>query len=228
MFALESCKKDSNDPPSSIFSGAIIYNGKPIGLRHTAVYFELWQSGFGKMAAMNQSVAQDGSFSALLFDGDYKLVIPKSQGPFVCLTNKETNSDTILLTIKGSQQMNIEVIPYYTISNVTFSLAKDSTVTASCNVAKILTDARSKNIERISLYVNRTQFVDEISKVAWNDVDGSADLSKPITFTARIPNDIRNSAEIGLATQNYFYARIGVKISGVDDMIFSDIQKISF
>jgi len=29
-------------------------------------------------------------------------------------------------------------------------------------------------------------------------------------------------------TQNYVYARIGVKISGLEDMIFSPLVKISF
>ncbi|MFT4204057.1 MAG: DUF3823 domain-containing protein [Chitinophagaceae bacterium] len=67
-----------------------------------------------------------------------------------------------------------------------------------------------------------------ISIVANYSIDASSitDLSS-LHFTTKIPTDIAN-ANVGVPGQRYFYARIGLKISGIDDMLFSDIENISF
>ncbi|ANI90058.1 hypothetical protein A9P82_12645 [Arachidicoccus ginsenosidimutans] len=222
---LHGCKKDNYASPNIKFTGNVVYKGQPIGVKNNGggtVYFELWQSGFGKSGPIDIFLNQDGSFSALLFNGNYQLIFPTSQGPFV------SSSDTIPLTLSGNQTMDIEVTPYYLINNAQFSLATDSTVTASCSVSQIIQGENAKSIESIALFVNRTSFVDDDNEIARASVNG-ADITNlnSIHFTTKIPTNI-NNGNIGVANQNYFYARIGLKISGVDDMIFSDIQKIEF
>lgn len=228
---MSSCQKDNFEAPKTKFTGHLVYQGKPIQVKNTgdqisAVYFELWQSGFGKSGAINVYLNQDGSFSALLFNGDYRLIIPSSQGPFLSLENEQTHSDTIPLSLHGNTDMDIEVLPYYMVDKADFNIGADSVVTATASISKIITDNRAKDIESVSLYVNRTAFVDEDNKIASGSIAGSdiTNLSD-IKLTAKIPEDI-SGGNIGVADQDYFYARVGVKISGVDDRIFSEIVKV--
>lgn len=226
-----SCKKDTYSPPSSSFTGKITYQGTPIYVKASTsnnnnVFFELWQSGFGKSGAIIVNIAQDGTYSSLLFDGTYKLVIPKAQGPFMSLTNTDTNSDTIPLTISGSKSMNIEVLPYYMLSSSSFTLGKDSTVSGICKLQKIITNVNAKDIDYVAIYVNRTSIVDDDNQIASASITGSSitDMSN-VKLSTKIPTSITS---IGSGTQSYFFARIGVKISGIEDMLFSPIQQIQF
>src|SRR3990170_6488215 len=79
-----SCKKDNYDEPSATLTGRLVYQGQPIGgLEKEQVPFELYQFGFGKVGPIGSSFTQEGNFSALLFDGTYKLIVPNGQGPFM-------------------------------------------------------------------------------------------------------------------------------------------------
>lgn len=236
MGSISSCQKDNYDAPKTKFTGHLVYKGTPIQIKNngldvnkqgfSAVYFELWQDGFGKSAPIDVYLNQDGSFSALLFNGEYKLIIPPGQGPFLSIANTETGSDTIPLSLNGNKEMDIEVMPYYMVDKADFTVGADSVVSAAASVSKIITDNRAKDIEYVGLYVNRTSFVDEDNNIAFKTIQGAdiADLSN-ITLSAKIPKDI-SGGNIGIADQNYFFARVGVKIAGVDDMIFSDIVKV--
>src|ERR1700754_4653799 len=78
-----SCRKDNYDAPSSTFTGRLVYQGEAIQVEYDRVPFELYEYGFGKVGPINGTITPDGSFSHLLFDGDYKFVIRPGQGPFV-------------------------------------------------------------------------------------------------------------------------------------------------
>ena len=231
LLGMGSCQKDNYDAPKTTFTGHLVYQGKSIQVKNngngvSAVYFELWQPGYGKSGAIDVYLNQDGSFSALLFNGEYQLVIPASQGPFVSLENDKSHSDTIPLSLHGNTDMDIEVLPYYTVDKADFTVGADSVVAASASITKVIKDTRAKDIESVHLYVNRTSFVDEDNNIASGSVAGGdiADLSN-IKLTAKIPKDI-SGGNIGVADQGYFYARVGVKITGVDDMMFSEITKV--
>lgn len=231
-FGISSCQKDNFDAPTTKFTGHLVYQGKPIQLKNTgdqtgAVYFELWQPGYGKSGAIDVYLNQDGSFSALLFNGDYRLVIPTSQGPFISLENDQTHSDTIPLSLHGNTNMDIEVLPYYMVDKADFSTGADSVVTVSASISKIIKDNRAKDIESVNLYVNRTSFVDEDNRIAGGTIGGGdiTDLTN-IKLAAKIPADI-SGGNIGVADQDYFYARVGVKIAGEDDQIYSEIVKVN-
>ncbi len=217
-----SCSKDNYNPPSALLHGKLHYKGEAINVEYNQVNFELWQPGFGKNGAINVSIAQDGTFSSLLFDGNYKLVFRPNQGPFYWNRNANGAVDTIQLQISGSKEMDIEVTPYYMIRNPQISVA-GNVVNATCSLEKIITDANAKNIERVSLYLNKTQFVSGAGTqyIAKQDISGG-NITDPgnIRLTANIPSIT--------PTQNYIFARIGLKISGVEDMIFSPLQKLSF
>lgn len=212
------CKKDNYTPPGSKFTGAIVYQGDSIQVATQQVSFQLWQSGFGKLTPIDVNVAQDGSFSALLFDGDYELVFPQGQGPFKSLVNAETNSDTIPVHVHGNTSLNVEVEPYYVVRDPQFS-AGNGSITASCKLEKIITDAGAQDVESVTLYINKTTFVDNNNNIASASVSGGdiTDMNN-ISLNVGVPDLV--------PTQDYIFARIGVKIANVEDLIFSPVMKI--
>lgn len=219
-----SCKKDNYEAPSSTLKGRIAYQGEPIGVETFQVPYELYQFGFGKVGAIGSSFAQDGSFSALLFDGEYKLIIPNGQGPFIWKKTPSGAPDSVAITLRGSQTLDLDVTPYYMIRTPQITPVGTDSLTATFKAEKIITDSvTAKNIERVSLYINKTQFVsgNGDQRIAFKDLSGSA-----ITDPNSIVLGIKVPAIV--PTQNYVFARIGVKIAGVEDMIFSPLQKIQF
>ncbi len=208
-----SCAKDNYDPPQSSLKGRIVYQGEPINVEHDQVRFQLWERGWGALTPIDVAVAQDGSFSALLFDANYKLLFPGGQGPFMPIT-----SDSIPVDLKGSQTMDIEVIPYYMVRNPQFS-ASGRTVNASARLEQIITDANAKNVELVTLYINKTTFVGGGTNIARKELNGAdiTDLSN-VALSVEVPSIT--------PSQNYVFARIGVKIIGVEDMIFSPVERV--
>jgi len=215
---LASCEFDNYDGPAATLEGRIVYNGEAIGVSYNDVNFELWEPGWVKKTVIPVAVSQDGSFSALLFDATYKLIIPSYQGPFKTVRNSESSSDTILLDLRGSTTLDIEVMPYFMIRDPQFSVS-GRTVSSSCDLEKIITGVDEKSIERVSLYISKTSFVDSRTSIATRDLSGAdiVDMTN-IALTIDVP-DVSPS-------QNYVFARIGVKISGVEDMIFSPVQQM--
>lgn len=225
MAVLFSCKKDNYDKPSVTFQGRITYQGEPVNVSSKDVTFELWEPGWGKNGAISVAVNEDGSYSTLLFNGNYKLVIPASQGPFRSKINNETNSDTVLLQLNGSRTMDIEVIPYYMVRNAQLTLSGTDVVNAAFKLEKIITDANAKNIENVFLYLNQTTFVDGTNYIARTALAGG-DITDPDNISLQVTVPASISANGTTGDQNYVYARIGVKISGVEDLLFSPVQKI--
>lgn len=219
-----SCKKDNYEAPSSTLKGRVVYQGEALGVETFQVPYELYQFGFGKVGAIGSSFAQDGSYSALLFDGDYKLIIPNGQGPFLWKQTAAGAPDSVAITLRGSQTLDLEVTPYYMIRTPQFTAVGTDSITTSFKAEKIITDSiTGKNIERVSLYINKTQFVsgNGDQRIAFTDLAGSA-----ITDPNNIVVGIKVPAIV--PAQNYVFARIGVKIAGVEDMIFSPLQKVQF
>jgi hypothetical protein len=96
-----------------------------------------------------------------------------------------------------------------------------TTVSATFKIEKIITDANAKDIERVNLYINKTQFVsgNGDQQIANAELSGGA-ITDPnnVSLTVTVPDMV--------PTQNYVFARIGLKIAGVEDMIFSPLQKV--
>ena len=208
------CGIDNYEPPESQLQGKLVYQGEPIHVQSNSVTFELWQSGFGKMTPIEVTVDQDGSYSAMLFDGDYKLIIPGGQGPFI----SSANTDSLSVQLRGDMTFDIEVTPFYAIQNPEFSIA-DSTVTATCALEKVITDENAKSIASIELYISKTQFVNRGTSISSQTINGGdiADLNN-ITLSAQIPELI--------PSQSYVFARIGIKMNNVEDMLFSAVKKL--
>ncbi|WP_339864303.1 DUF3823 domain-containing protein [uncultured Algoriphagus sp.] len=217
--SLASCSYDNYDEPSFQLDGRIVYQGEPIGVSYNDVYIELWESGWQRLGNIGVAVDQDGSYSSLLFKGEYKMIIPNNQGPFRKITNDQSGNDTIPVNLTGSRTMDIEVMPYYMIRNTDISGGSNK-VTATFDLDQIITDENAKEIQEVSLYVSKTAFVDTRTSIATTNIGGGdlEDLSG-ITLEVDVPDRV--------PTQNYGYARIGVKLEGVEDRIFSQIVKVN-
>lgn len=207
LLALCSCGLDNYDEPSSVLSGKVTYQGESIGVKGSGqkVQMQLYQDGYALKAPIPIYVSQDGSFQAVVFDGVYKLVSRDNNGPWV---NKR---DTIVVAVKGATQCEYPVTPYYIIKNEEFSV-KGNLLRSTCDVRQI---TAGKSIASVYLLVNKTAFVDEVSSVA------RATISKPGDIDhIKLEMDLRDR------TEEILYARIGVQISGVSDILFSKIERI--
>lgn len=218
LIGASACKKDNYDAPGSTLKGRLVYKGEEIGLEYNQVPLELYQPGFGKVGAIAATFAQDGAYSTLLFDGNYKVIIPNGQGPFQWKQNAAGGRDSLAVTVSGNQTLDLEATPYFLIRNAVYTVSGTS-VSATFRADQIITDASAKSIERINLYINKTQFVSGADNIASAEIAAGA-----ITNPALINLSVTVPAIT--PTQNYVFARIGLKIAGVEDMIFSPLQKI--
>ena len=216
-----SCKKDNYKPPTLVLSGSVTYKGEPLQFQFNQVGYQLYQYGFGLLGPINDVFGQDGTYSSLLFAGDYKLTVPNGSVPFKWPQTSAGNPDSLSFNLTASKTMDIEVVPYYMIRTPQLSAAAGK-VNANFKVEKIILDATGKDIDEVVLFVNKTQYVSndnsgQISNVRLSG--GSITDPNNITLTATIPSIV--------PTQNYVYARVGLKISGLNSWIFSPVQKLT-
>ena len=95
MMATVGCKKyDNVSAPNVTITGRLVYNGDSIEVADNQVPLQLFQYGFGAVGPINMTFTQQGGFSQALFAGDYKLIIPNGQGPFLWNKTAAGNPDT--------------------------------------------------------------------------------------------------------------------------------------
>ncbi|QNL50557.1 DUF3823 domain-containing protein [Olivibacter sp. SDN3] len=209
---LHACEKDNYDAPQSELTGIISYQGEAIPVSYNDVIFELFEPGWQLRDPITVTVDQDGSYAALLFDADYKALFQANQGPFLA------PSDSINITVRGNTTFDIEVLPYYMLRNPNLSV-NGRELNATLNVEQVITDDRARDIEHITLYVGKTLFTDTRTAVAHEELSGSEiesldNVSLQVTVPSLTPE------------QNYIFARVGLKIAGVEDMIFTPVQRL--
>ncbi|MFA6702708.1 MAG: DUF3823 domain-containing protein [Dysgonamonadaceae bacterium] len=209
-FLLTGCGLDNYDAPQSKLHGKITYNGEALSLRGTgeAIQLQLYQDGYQLKDNIRVYVGQDGSFEALLFDGEYKLVTRDKNGPWV------NTRDTIVVNLKGSTEVEVKVTPYFTISDESIKLT-GSELNATFKVDKIVNSA---NIDYVTLLVSKTSFVDDVNNIARKDFKnqqpGSLNLSMDLSGNAKV------------ADAKALFARVGVRTVGADQSIYSDIVRL--
>lgn len=207
----QSCGKDNYDEPTSIISGQITTNGKPIGVRGTGevVQLQLYQDGYELKAHIPVYVSQDGSFKAKVFDGQYRLTARSNNGPWV------NNTESVTVDLKGNAQVNFEVKPYFLLDNVKIALNAAKEIESSFTLSKEV-DAASLNY--YMLLISKTAFVDDGTNIFRKD------YNTPISGTISLSEDV--SALKELAGNGPLFARVGVRANGADQAIYSAVIKI--
>ncbi len=215
--ALFSCELDNYEEPGSLLTGQLMFQGTPLNLEYNRVSYELYQDGFGKTGPLGSTFTSEGTYSQALFNGTYKMVVPNGQGPFLWGSEADM-PDTVVINVSGNTTQDFEVIPFWMIRNTQLS-GSGNQVNASFALEQIVTDANAKNIESVTLYISKTLFANSQTNVATNAIAGG-DITNisSVSLSATVPDLV--------PTQNYVFASVGVKMAGIDDLIFSPTQKI--
>lgn len=223
IIGLTACKKDNYAPPSSLLTGKVVYQGQAVGVRTNGVQLELWQHGYQLFTKIPVYIAQDGSFSASLFDGDYKLV-RLGGAPW------QNNTDSIDIKVRGSMNVDVPVEPYFTINTTSFTFNKaDTTITGTFTPTQVVA---GKTLEVASISVGATQFVDIVNNAHSTDKNVTAGAPASLTISlnpGRYPNPNQEALRkrlTELLQKQYCYLRIGVKTNGVGERIYSTVQRM--
>jgi len=209
------CGTDNYDEPTSVLQGQILYNGTPIGLRGSggAIELQLYQDGYELHNFISVFVNQDGTYKARLFDGEYKLMFKDKNGPWV------NSRDTIPVTVKGNTIKNLDVTPFFIVSDENITMSEDSLVTFAGTIEKIDPTAA---LASVTLYIGETLFTDNINNVA-NVVVAN---SKITTFPYTLSETMNLKGDKKVAASKHLFGRICVKTTGTTEGVFSKVFKI--
>lgn len=207
---------DNYDPPTSVLTGRVVFQGQPIGVRNRGVQLELWEPAFELNQKIPVNVRQDGSFRAVLFDGEYELNLLPGNGPWL------DDPTRIPISLRGEAHVDVEVKPYYTINNEQIDNL-GGRIEAVFDIGEVNT---SRSIEYVGLYVATTQFVDRINQRVRREVplDQLGSIDGPVRVSVDLPPDIHVTPSPAIRKE--VFVRVGIKIVGVSEMIFSPIHRV--
>lgn len=209
MLLATGCGLDNYDEPQSTLEGRVVYNNQSIGVRGTAdaVQVQLYQDGYEKHDPIPVYLTQDGSFKAILFNGQYKLITRSGNGPWL------NSTDTIVVNVNGYTTCELPVTPYYTLAEENFSL-NGNIVNGSTLVTKVV----ETSISSALLLVSKTAFVDEGTYLARQEL---TDVSEG---TLSMSLDLSGNDDAASAVA--LYARIGVKPAESDQYVYTPVVQI--
>lgn len=209
---LAGCGKDNYDESTSTLTGRIVYQGEPLQLKgsNQSVRIQLFQDGYDFRTPLDVFVSQDGSFSAKLFDGHYKLVTRDGNGPWL------NTRDTTEVELRGTASVDLEVTPYFTISNSSISL-NGNVMNTSFTINQIVDAAQ---IDRVMLLLNTTTFVDEAANVVRAEFTGDDVQVGQMTL------NVDFSEEPKAVNAAALFGRICVWPSGSDQGIYSPVVRL--
>ncbi len=206
-----SCGYDNYDEPESILSGTIQYDGAAVGVCTDGTGITLWQDGYDDYEAIDVNIAQDGTYSARLFDGTYKLVLENGT-PW-----QDLSGDTLEITVKGNTVQDLDVTPYFTFSNVNITKASGTAVTFTFTVNQV---DESADLSKVRVFLNSSKLVDTNYRDSYESIyttDG-LEIGVSYTYTLDIPEDLQS--------EDYIFARIGVLTDGQSEYYYSEVEQI--
>ncbi|MDN5202182.1 DUF3823 domain-containing protein [Fulvivirgaceae bacterium BMA10] len=196
-----SCSEiDNADPPSSLVEGTIRYNNEPVAVEQSQIWFNLIQAGFDFESDLPMAVDQDGNFSALLFNGDYRVEISGS-APYTF----QGGAESVDLKVAGSQTFDIAVVPFFFIpeNSVQYSISGNN-LTATFTVEQ--PDA-TKTLDQVAVFVGDTRIVDGsintdvvVESVPAGDLTGLTNIEVTV--------------DISSFDKNYVFVRAGAQAAG--------------
>lgn len=211
LFMASCGEYDNFDAPELTLSGRVVYQGNAISVRNNGPQLELWQDGFPLRSVINVFMNQDGTFSAKLFAGQYKLV-RRADAPWL-----QQATDTIRVNLTANTNLDVPVTPYFTITGESFQKSGNN-IAAKFVVNKV---AQTANLEFVSLYVGKSILTDHVQY----DVRVDANLSN-VVLGQQIEIS-SGSLPDNLKSLDYVYARLGVKSTSAGEYYYTQVQKIA-
>ncbi|RNL87844.1 DUF3823 domain-containing protein [Sinomicrobium pectinilyticum] len=203
------CDYDNFEEPAAVLEGNVVYEGQPVGVRTNGPQLELWQDGYALDKNIPVYIAQDGSYSVSLFNGEYKMVV-KEGGPWVPELN-----DTIVIRVNGRTEFDVPVTPYFTVNNESFQVNGNS-VTVNFTIEKIV---ETTNLQSVNIYFGTAVLTDQNKNEYVANVDiGSITTGQPTTVSIDIPEHLQGAG--------YLFARIGVRSTQANEFYYSHVEKI--
>ena len=211
LLLFAACTKDNYEPPKSMLNGLVVYQNQPLGVRSNGVTLELWQPGYAFFNKITVQVDQDGTFSASLFDGDYKLTRLKGNGPWV------DNTDTINVSVRGGANVDVPVDPFFIVKTQNFTRT-GTTINATITIQRVNT---TKPLELVRVYIGQTLITDQNNNNANSQKVAAdiTDINAPINISVTVPST--------LTGKDYAFLRVGVKTVGVGELLYSTPQKVA-
>jgi len=210
LLLLAGCKYDNFEAPESTLSGRVVYEGKAVGVRNNGPQLELWQDGYPLRSAIPVYLNQDGTFSASLFDGRYKLV-RRGDSPWL-----QQATDTVIVNVSGNTNIDVPVTPYFTISNESYQKS-GNTITARFVVGKVVPAA---TVEFVRLYLGKSVLTDQVQREL--RVDGNIAtlvFGQQAVIAGDLPDNLKNL--------DYVYGRLGIKSTSSSEYVYTPVQRIA-
>jgi len=210
LLLLAGCKYDNFEAPESTLSGRVVYEGKAVGVRNNGPQLELWQDGYPLRSAIPVYLNQDGTFSASLFDGRYKLV-RRGDSPWL-----QQATDTVIVNVSGNTNIDVPVTPYFTISNESYQKS-GNTITARFVVGRVVPAA---TVEFVRLYLGKSVLTDQVQREL--RVDGNIAtlvFGQQAVIAGDLPDNLKNL--------DYVYGRLGIKSTSSSEYVYTPVQRIA-
>jgi hypothetical protein len=235
ILVLQSCEYDNYEAPSISFTGKLTHDGQNFLYDGSSGrgLLVLHQKGFGKIDnGTGIRIDEEGNFSQLIFPGEYWLTLNNTRYPFELDDFHSLGAglgyDSIYINVKSNQVLNLEVKPYYTISD--FSVAVEGTdIVMRCNVQK--NEGTREVAPRVIFgraYVSTSSKVNggttcTKSKRAIITDSGNIEIAIPIKANS-LPN-YRGSYTNNY--RDYAFCRMAIELDGIAQYyLFSDIKKL--
>lgn len=233
------CEYDNYKGPECRFTGNVTYQGKPFVFDGNASVLKAVQKGFGKNdPGTPVRINEDGTFSQLLFAGDYYLTLANKQYPFQFADFKSLGQglgyDTIPLTLTGNTQRDFEVIPYYFMDSIGYE-PLDSTSTELKVTIRIkrnhdpsLPDSLPK-VTKAFVYVGINQHINSATTLSKGSRPLKIEEEGEVTVRVDLTK-YRSSTYYVNNYRNYLYFRVGLELDAayVDsgNYLLSDLYRV--
>ena len=198
---------DNQEPPKSEVYGNLVYNGQVVPVKNGQIPLNFYQDSYKGNGNFQVMPSQDGKINALLFDGEYKIILASNQGAY------EENATPYILNVKGKTELNWEITPFFFVNKATYNCANKQ-ITAKVDISKI---SQNRDLEFVSIIVSKSIICDRINKEK-EFILNASDISNL--------SDIHITVDLSNWKNDYFFVRIGVKSVGNTFYNYSQVQRI--
>ena len=137
------------------------------------------------------------------------------------------DADDIIIDNYDGRTVDVQVTPYYLLDNESITCSGRQ-VTGTCTITEV---TPGMNIEKVGLYVGRNIIVDDtrnLGQGGYTEVNTGLAAGQTVTLNVDLSGFSTNSTNNSLPQTGFVYARMGLKIAGIDAMIFTEPVPVKF